>query len=156
MKEDAIAWEKLLYVLEWILAVKVRHADSVHFSLVHVSFGDKTKLGNAYGASAALQLLIDLGHALRKVMRKTDVVARDGTDFWVLIPHAAAESVVPKVAQIVEIAADNGLDIVDRDVSVFALERSDLLKELGIESPDAFLAYVKANRNVARSWASAH
>lgn len=155
MKHDAAAWEKLLYVLEWILAVKVRHPDNLHFSLAYIGFGDKTILGNVYGANQAFQMLVDLARDLRAVLRKTDIVARNGTDFWVLIPHAAAESVVPKVARIVEVAAENGLDVVDRDISIFALPHIDILKDNGLHSPLLFLEYVKSNRAVAKSWAGA-
>lgn len=152
MKDDAAAWDKLLYVLEWILAVKMRHPDNLHFSLAHISFSDKSTLGNVYGAKYAFQMLVDLAQELRAAMRKTDIVARNGTDFWVLIPHAAAESVVPKVTRIVEIASENGLDVVARDISVFALPHMDIVKENNLDSPLSFLDYVKNNRAVAKSW----
>jgi len=152
MKNDAASWERLLHVLEWILAVKLRHADSLDFSLAYISFGDKATLGNRYGAMRAVQMLVELARELSNAMRKTDLVARNGTDFWVLIPHIEAESVVPKVTRIVEIASENGLDVVDRDISIFALQDNNILKQNGLDSPLRFLDYVKSNRNVARSW----
>lgn len=152
MRKDAASWEKLLSVLEWILAVKLRHPDNLDFSLAYIGFADKTALGNRYGAMHAAQMLVELTRELRGAMRKTDIVARNGTDFWVLLPHIEPESVLPKVTNIVEIAAANGLDIVDRDISVFAIKDNNILKQHGLDAPLPFLEYVKNNRNIAKSW----
>lgn len=152
MKNDTASWEKLLSVLEWILAVKLRHPDNLDFSLVYINFDDNATLGNRYGAMQAARMLFELTHELSGAMRKTDIVARNGTDFWVLIPHIEAESVVPKVTKIVEIAAANGLDIVDRDISIFVLKDNNIFKQNGLDSPLRFLDYVKNNRSIARSW----
>jgi GGDEF domain-containing protein len=152
MKNDAGSWEKFLHVLEWVLAIKLRDPDNLDFSLAHISFGDKTILGNRYGAQQAAQMLYEFTHELSNTLRKTDIAARSGTDFWILIPHVEAEGVVPKIAKIVEIAASNGLDVVDRDISIFALDDNVVLKENGLDSPLRFLDYVKNNRSVARSW----
>ena len=152
MRNDAAAWERLLHVLEWILSVKVRHPECLDFSVAYISFGDKATLGNKYGAMQAVLMLVELTNDLSNAMRKTDIVARNGTDFWVLIPHVGAEAVVPKVARIVEIAGENGLDVVDRDISIFALTDNEILKQNGLDSPLRFLDYVKHNRSVAKSW----
>jgi GGDEF domain-containing protein len=155
MKNDVASWEKLQHVLEWILAVKLRHPESLDFSLAYISFNDKAALGNRYGAMQAAEMLFELTHELTGALRKTDIVARNGTDFWVLLPHIEAESVIPKVSNIVEIAAANGLDIVDRDISIFVLKDNNILKQNGLDSPLRFLDYVKNNRSIARSWAVA-
>lgn len=154
MKHDAASWEKLLHVLEWIIDVKLRHYDSLGlgFSLAYISFYDKMVLGNRYGAMVALQMLVELDYELSRAMRKSDIVARDGTDFWVLIPHHQADLVVSKISRIVEIAAENGLDVVDRDISTFVFQDINILKEYGLETPQLFLEYVKNNRKVAKSW----
>lgn len=152
MKNDTASWEKFLSVLEWVLAVKLRHPENLDFSLAYISFSDKAALGNRYGAMQAAKMLFELTHELREALRKTDIVARDGTDFWVLLPHIEAESVVPKVTKIVEIAAENGLDIVDRDISIFVIKDNNILKQDGLDSPLRFLDYVKSNRSIARSW----
>ena len=118
MKNDTGSWDRLLHVLEWVLAVKLRHPDSLDFSLAYISFDDKTALGNHYGAQRAAQMLFELTHELNDALRTTDIAARNGTDFWILLPHIEAESVVPKLTKIVEIAAANGLDIVAHDISI--------------------------------------
>ncbi len=154
MKQDAASWERLLHVLEWLLDVKLRHAENMDFSLAYISFGDKAVLGNRYGAMIAVQMLVELSHDLTRAMRKSDLVARNGTDFWVLMPHIGADQVLPKVSKIVEIAAENGLDVVERDISIFAFQDNEILKQHSLYSPMRFLDYVKNNRSIAMSWAA--
>lgn len=153
MNEDIRALERLLYVLEWCLDVQLRYpTDALDFSLVYISCGDKATLGNRYGAKVALQMLVELGHDLRRAMRKSDIVARDSADFWVLIPQVGAELIVPKVSKIVEIASANGLDVVDREISTFKVEDNHILKENNLSSPMQFLDYVRHNRTISKNW----
>jgi GGDEF domain-containing protein len=152
MNEDTAAWEKFLYVLEWVLALQARYATNLRHSLVRISFHDQKALGDTYGAKVALQMLVDLATRLRQSMRKTDLVARDGTSIWVLIPFVTPESVLAKVTQMVEIAADNGLDIVDRDLSVFSIPDAGILEGLSFKSAQDFLELIGEQKNVAMRW----
>jgi GGDEF domain-containing protein len=152
MNEDTVAWEKFLFVLEWVLSLQARYATNLRHSLVCISFHDQKALGDTYGAKIALQMLVDLAKQLRQSLRKTDLVARDGTSIWVLIPFVTPESVLSKVAQMVEIAANNGLDIVDRDLSVFSIPDSGILDELSFNSAQDFLALIADKKNVAMRW----
>ena len=152
MKNDTESWERLLYVLDWVLGVKLRHSESLDFSLAYINFDDRETLGNRYGAMQAARMLVELTHELDSHLRKTDIVARNGTDFWVFFPHIEAESVVPKVAKIIEVAAEHGFDSVERNISLFALTDNSILKQNGLDSPLLFLDYVKTHSNVARSW----
>lgn len=151
MKNDADSWGKLLYVLEWIIGVKLRHADSMNFSMAYISFDDMAMLGNRYGAMQAAQMLFELTHELDDTLRKTDIVARNGTDFWVLMPHIESDSVVPRVSKIIAIAAENGLNVINHDISIFAIVGNDVLKQNDLDSPLRFLDYVKNNCNVVVS-----
>lgn len=152
MKEDSVAWEKFLFVLEWVLALQARYATNLRHSLVCIDFHDQKALGDTYGAKVALQMLVDLAASLRQSMRKTDLVARDGTRIWVLIPFVTPESVLAKVSQMVEIAADNGLDIVDRDLSVFSIPDAGILEELAFNTAQDFLDLIGEKKNVAMRW----
>jgi GGDEF domain-containing protein len=152
MKEDTAAWEKFLYVLEWVLAVQMRYASNLRHSLVCISFHDQKKLGDTYGAKDALQMLVDLAAQLRKSLRKTDLVARNGTAIWVMIPFVTPESVLSKVSQIVEIAAGNGLDIVDRDISIFSIPDAGILEGKDFKSAEDFLHFIDDKKNVAMRW----
>lgn len=152
MKEDTAAWEKFLYVLEWVLAVQARYATSLRHSLVCISFHDQKRLGDTYGAKDALQMLIDLAKQLRKSLRKTDLVARNGTSVWVMIPFVTPESVLAKVSQIVEIGAANGLDIVDRDISIFSIPDAGILEGKNFNNAEDFLEFIGDKKNVAMRW----
>lgn len=152
MNEDTAAWEKFVYVLEWVLAVQMRYANNLRHSLVCIRFHDQKTLGDTYGAKDALQMLIDLAMQLRKSLRKTDLVARSGTSVWVMIPFVTPESVLSKVSQIVEIGAANGLDIVDRDISIFSIPDAGILEGKDFNSAADFLEFIDDQKNIAMRW----
>ena len=152
VRADTAAWERFLSVLDWVLAVQSRDSTNLRHSLVCISFHEQKVLGDAYGARDALQMVMDLAATLRKSMRKADLVARNGTDIWVLIPFVTPKSVMARVAQIVEIAAANGLDIVDRDLSVYGIPDTDALATLSFDSAEEFLDVVASDRRVAMRW----
>lgn len=151
MQEDIQACERFLSILDWLLGLQERHPESLQFGLVHICFANKEALGSAYGANTASKLLVDLAHQLRLAFRKTDLVARILTDFWVLIPYTSPDTVISKVAKIVEIGASNGLQIVDRDISIFSLPNPDLV-QTSFASASDFLDRLKAGRQVAMRW----
>lgn len=155
MKEDGNAWEKFLQVLDWVLAVQARHATDLRYSLVRIRFHDVKTLGDTYGARDALEMLMRLAARLQHALRKTDLVARDGTDIWVLVPFVTHESVIAKVAQIVGIASADGLDIVDRDLSVFTIPDAPALGDLVFDDAKGFLAIVGDASHVAMRWQGA-
>ena len=152
MQDDAAAWEKFLHVLEWVLAVQMRYASNLRHSLVCIDFHDQTRLGQAYGSRGALEMLVDLAAHLRQSLRKTDLVARSGTTIWVMIPFVTPESVLSKVAQIVAIAAVDGLDIVDRDISIYSIPDAGILEGQDLSSAEDFLQFVADKKNVAIRW----
>ncbi len=152
LEEDAAAWERFLTVLDWVLAVQSRYATNLRHSLICVSFHEQKRLGDTYGAKGALRMVIGLAAKLRESLRKADLVARNGTDIWVLVPFVTPKSVLARVAQIVEIAAANGLDIVDRDISVYAIPDTDALATLSFDSAEEFLDVVASDRRVAMRW----
>lgn len=154
MKEDSNAWEKFLHVLDWVLAVQARYATDLRHSLVRIRFHDQRALGDAYGARDALNMLMHLAAQLQHSLRKTDLVARNGTDIWVLIPFVTPESVLSKVSQIVSIASANGLDIVDRDLSVFTIPDADGLEKLAFDNAERFLGMIGTESQVAMRWES--
>ncbi len=155
MNEDSNAWEKFLYALDWVLAVQARHATDLRYSLVRIRFHDRKTLGDAYGARDAIDMLMRLAARLQHALRKTDLVARDGTDIWVLVPFVTHDSVLAKVAQIVAIASADGLDIVDRDLSVFAIPDAAGLGDLAFDNARGFLAIIGEASHVAMRWPGA-
>jgi GGDEF domain-containing protein len=152
MQDDIDAFDHFKYTLEWLLAVLERHPDALQFGLIHVCFHNKEALGSRYGARDAVNMLRELASQLRKSFRKTDLVARDTTDFWILVPYTDPATVTEKVSQLVELASDNGLDIVDRDVAVFTLPDPQITNMTAYDSARELLAYLKANRAIAVRW----
>lgn len=143
--EDLEARERFLFTLEWLLAVTKRHSGGMQFGLAHINFETPKILGETYGAQIAAQKLDEVSHSLRKVFRKTDLVARNGTDFWILVPFTPAEEkLVDKIKYIIETASQSGLQIVERDISIFLLP-NDAAELDANSSALEFLAYLKNN-----------
>lgn len=142
---DPALRDKFLFTLEWLLAVTHRYTNHVRFGLVHVNFANHRILGDMFGAQAASQKLDETLHSLRKAFRKTDLVARDGVDFWILAPYTSTDGkLADKIKDIIEIASQSGLEIVEHDISFFSLplEESELDENC---SAAEFLAYLKNN-----------
>ena len=144
-QEDIEAREKFLFTLEWLLAVTKRYSGHLQFGLAHIDYENSRILGETYGAQKASQQLGEVSHSLRKAFRKTDLVMRDGVDFWVLVPYTPTdEKLVDKIKYIVEMASQGGLQIVERDISIFSLPQDAV--DLGEDySALEFLAYLKKN-----------
>lgn len=118
LEQDLEYRSHFLFTLDWLLSLQKRYTGAFAVGLVHIAFRQPQALGDAFGARDATRMLIEVAEMLRKSLRKTDLVMRDGASFWVLVPYSAPECLADKVAQIVEAAARNGLDIVDRDISL--------------------------------------
>lgn len=152
MTEDLAAFERFTTILEWLLEVRERRIELVDIVLIHVCFHDQQRLGDAYGASEAHQMLAGLASRLRVACRKSDLVARDGTDFWILMPYEVPATVTERVATLVELAAADGLNIVDRDIGYFSLNATSGEDEQAFTSAAAFLAYLKQHEQTAQRW----
>lgn len=143
--DDIEAREKFLFTLNWLLAVTKRHFGNLQFCLAHIKYENPGVLGETFGAQKASQKLDEVSHFLRKTFRKTDLVARDGGDFWILVPYAPPEEkLVDKIKYIIETASQGGLQIVERDISIFPLSR-DTVVHCEDCSALEFLSYLKKN-----------
>ena len=145
-QEDTEAREKFLFTLEWLLAVTKRHSSGLQFGIALIDYNNPKILGETYGAKQAAQKLDEISHSLRSSFRKSDLVARDGTDFWILVPFAPSEErLVDKIRYIIDTASQGGLNIVKRDISIFLLpiDAADLDAD---SAALEFLKYLKKNR----------
>jgi GGDEF domain-containing protein len=142
---DIEAREKFLFTLEWLLALMKRYSCHLQFGLAHIDYENAKILGETYGAQEASQQLDEVSHSLRKAFRETDLVMRDGVDFWILVPYTPAdENLVDKIKYIIETASQGGFQIVERDISIFSLPQDAV--DLGVDrSALKFLAYLKKN-----------
>ncbi len=137
--------DKFLFTLEWLLAVTKRYSTQVHFDLVHIHFSNPGVLGDTFGAQEAARRLDEILDILRNAFRKTDLVARDGVDFWVLVPYTPSDGrIADKVRDVIDATSRTGLQIVERDISFFSLpfETPELHPNC---SASEFLAYLKKN-----------
>ena len=143
--EDLEARDKFMFTLEWLLEVTKRHAGGLQFGLAHINYESPKVLGETYGAQQAAKKLDEVSHSLRKAFRKSDLVARDGADFWILVPFTPEEEkLVDKIKYIIETASQSGLQIVERDISIFLLP-NDAAKLGANSTATEFLAYLKKN-----------
>jgi hypothetical protein len=145
LQEEIEAFTKFQLILEWLLPVSARYAGSVQFGLALIDFENPKILGETYGAQRTAQKLNEISCSLRTAFRKTDLVARNGTDFWILAPYTvASEKLSDKIKDIIDVTSRNGLDIVERDISIFSL--ADHAPVLSVDpSPQRFLSYLKHN-----------
>lgn len=122
LRDDIDARSGFLMTLTWLLAVMERYPSPLEFVLVHIAFGNKNELGEAYGAQEAVNQLANVTRSLKKTFRKADMIARNGTDFWIIVPYTpATEKIYDKVLGIFHDAKHDDLKIVDRDTTIFSL-----------------------------------
>ncbi|AEV27142.1 diguanylate cyclase [Azospira sp. APE16] len=147
LHEDVEQFGNFLFTLEWLLEVSARYDSNIHFHLVHVDFGSPHILGETYGAQAASLKLHEVQDALGQTLRKTDLVARHGVDFWIIMPSdPSIDPLSTRLREIIEVASQCGLEIVGRDISFFSLKQGH--PELGLNcSGMDFLAYLKHNHS---------
>ena len=137
--------EKFLFTLEWLLAVTKRYSGGLQFGLAHIDYKTPRTLGETYGAQKAAQKLDEVSRSLHKAFRKTDLVVRDGADFWILMPFSyAEEKLVDKIKYIIETASLGGLQIVERDISFFLLPNDSAELDANSSALE-FLAHLKKN-----------
>ncbi|MCE1172366.1 MAG: hypothetical protein LWW84_13765 [Azovibrio sp.] len=140
------AWDNFLFLLDWLLAVESRYPGHLQFGLAYVDYESPRVLGEAFGARRAAMKLDEVSHSLRRLFRKSDLVARDGSDVWILVPYTPAdESLADKIAYIVEAASQGGLQIIERDIVLFSLPLETGQVPPGLAARD-LLAYLKNNR----------
>jgi hypothetical protein len=136
-----------LFTLEWLLALMERYTSPLQFGLVHIEFGSHHELGEAVGVHEAFKQLASLTASLTNAFRKTDIVARDATDFWVIVPYTNdVENINEKILDIFETAKHHGLKVVDREISIFELPlNADKTSNIPSHALE-FLAYLKEHR----------
>lgn len=136
--------EDFMTLLEWAIRVCRRYPNALNFGLAHVSMGETQEIGNALGVQEANRQLNEVVETLRSAFRKTDLVMRDGVDFWILAPYTPAdENITEKIHTIIKEVSQQGLDIMDRNIAVFSIPMQEPNK-VDTSSAHAFLRSVKA------------
>lgn len=122
MIEDIESRNSFLATLEWLLAIAARYDRSIELGLIHIEYGHRNELGETYGAHEAVNQLAEMTRHLKQVFRKTDLVCRNGSDFWVIVPYTpSTERLYDKVFEILGGMEHEGLRVVNPEISVFDL-----------------------------------
>lgn len=109
-----------LSTLQWLLAVTERYAENFNFALVKIAYGENNELGDAYGAQEARKQLESLSASLKKTFRKADLIARNGTDFWIIFPYTPfSENIYDKIRGVIDDGDHKELNIVNREITIF-------------------------------------
>lgn len=120
MNHDAQARTIFLNTLQWLIAVTDRYANDFNFALVKIAYGNKNELGDAYGAPEASKQLSSLTASLQNTFRKADLIARNGTDFWIIFPYTPfSENIYDKIRSVIDDANHEELNIVNREIAIF-------------------------------------
>ncbi|OIQ91139.1 hypothetical protein GALL_269360 [mine drainage metagenome] len=145
---DIVARRAFLIILDWLLLLIQRFSNPLQFDMVHIEYGNNNELADNYGALDACQQLSLVTESLAKAFRKTDIVARDGTDFWVIAPYTSDdEKLHDKILRIFQEEKHHALNMVDREISIFLIPLTGIeINKLPTKSIE-FLNYLKVNKH---------
>lgn len=149
MVNDIESRRAFLFTLEWLLALMKRYSSPLQFGLVHIEYGSNHELGETFGVHEVFKQLASLTASLTSAFRKTDIVGRDVTDFWVIVPYTAEnEKLHDKIFSVLQDAKHKGLNVVDREISIFSLPLASTATEAQDAPVEAlkFLEYLKENK----------
>lgn len=152
--KDIEAKAHFVRTLEWITAVMHRYSFPIQFDVVHIAHGNGNELGEKYGAQEAFRQLVAVTNSLRDTFAETDLVARDGSDLWVIVPYMpATEKIYDKVVKILQDSDHDGLCIVEREISIFSLPMhlTELKEDPSKLTALEFLSHLKDNRSRYRN-----
>ena len=120
--DDITAHDKFMVMLEWMLALDQRYADSLQAGLVHVRYDAAEVRDLTLDASDAAGQLSEVMHCLQRAFRGSDLIMREGAAFWILTPFTQIDPVIEKVKHVVHHAPQNGLAIAHSDVQIYLLK----------------------------------
>jgi hypothetical protein len=110
--------DQLTVVLDWLLNQRADSAFS-RFFLFRVGFEDPRVLGSTFGAADAMRRLNEFGAAIAATVRRTDLVARSLSEFWIAAPDCNPDMVCCRLCEIAHKAEEFGLDVVECTVSAY-------------------------------------
>lgn len=110
--------DQMTVVLDWLLNQRADSAFS-RFFLFRVAFEDPRVLGITFGAADAMRRLNEFGVALAATVRRTDLVARALSEFWIAAPDCNPDTVCCRLCEIANKVDEFGLDVVDCSVSAY-------------------------------------
>ncbi|WP_052177742.1 hypothetical protein [Methylotenera sp. G11] len=147
IKKEIESRRAFLFALEWLLALLNRYASSIQFDLVHIELGSEHELGEAFGAQEAFKQLALLTTSLTNDFRKTDLITRHVTDYWIIVPYDSdKEQIQNKIVDIFNAAKHKDLNVINREISIFSLPLASVESITKFASAIEFLTYLKTNK----------
>lgn len=147
LKKEIESRRAFLFALEWLLALLNRYSSSIQFDLVHIELGSDHELGEAFGAQEAFKQLALLTTSLTNDFRKTDIITRNVTDYWIIVPYDSnREQIQTKIVDIFQASKHKDLNIINREISIFSLPLDSSEAITNLTSATEFLEYLKEHR----------
>ncbi len=152
MVSDIEQRSRFLDTLDWLHHVLIRHANSLNIALVRIAYGTDNRLGETYGAPEALRQLAELTYDLKKSFRSSDLVGRDGTDFWIIFPYTPfSDNVHEKLKAVLQKSTHDNLNIVDREIAIFELPGIYEDKHIAVNDSVELIHYLKTHQSTLAS-----
>lgn len=147
IKKEIESRRYFLFTLEWLLALLNRYASSIQFDLVHIELGSDHELGETFGVQEAFKQMALLTTSLTRDFRKTDIITRHVTDYWIIIPYDSnKEQIKTKIIDIFNYATHKELSIINREISIFSLPLATSDAITNLTSATELLDYLKENK----------
>lgn len=147
IKKEIESRRAFLFTLEWLLALLNRYSSSIQFDLVHIELGSEHELGEAFGVQEAFKQLALLTTSLTNDFRKTDIITRNVTDYWIIVPYDSnREQIQTKIVDIFQASKHKDLSIINREISIFSLPLASSDAITNLTSAIEFLEYLKVNK----------
>jgi hypothetical protein len=131
--------EKFMAVLEWMIALGHRQSGVLEAGLVYVTYDPLEVRDLTFGASDTVQQLGVIQNCLRSAFRQSDLICRDGVNFWILAPFTQMDPVLDKVQRVIKSAPENGLSFAKNNFHVFMLKDYVSPGSAPVRSPQGFL-----------------
>jgi hypothetical protein len=119
--DDMYARERFLFHLEWLLSLETRYCHILQSGLVYIALNPNDVHGLTYDAGDAAQKLGEVSNCLKQAFRTTDLVMREGMNFWIITPFTQLDPVIEKVKSVITTAPKNGLEIAQSNTKIFLL-----------------------------------
>jgi hypothetical protein len=74
-----------------------------------------------YDAGDAAHKLGEVLNCLKQAFRSTDLVMREGMNFWIITPFTQLDPVIEKVKNVISTAPKNGLEIAQSNIKIFLI-----------------------------------
>ncbi len=108
--------DEFVSLVEWLISQR-SGSTTWRFCVFRIGFEHPELIGNSFGAQDGLRRLNQFGLTLAAAARRSDVVARKLSVFWVLSPECEPDTLGKRLQGMIDSVGEFGLDIVSCYVS---------------------------------------